>query len=132
MKLKNTFKITYILKRKYTNYILNYRFWTKTLIQNYISKLQVRAQDNGQPTSQTKVMTLSIRLLDIDDNEPSFASYQQPYTMNVTEEQPDALVGTIIQPIDADSDPQNKRICYNLYGMQANSSHHFLYLHKQI
>ncbi|XP_005110092.2 cadherin-23, partial [Aplysia californica] len=81
-----------------------------------VYEIQVRAEDNGQPTSLTKSLTMKVVLLDIDDNEPSFAGLGRPYEMRVKEEEEDAEVGMVVRPVDPDSNPNNSRICFYLYG----------------
>ena len=84
--------------------------------QQEVFEIQVKAEDNGQPTRQAKTMTLRVRLLDIDDNEPSFANVTQPQMLTVQEEQTGAVIGNVIRPSDADSDVNNTRFCFFLYG----------------
>ncbi|CAG5128897.1 unnamed protein product [Candidula unifasciata] len=80
-----------------------------------VYEIQVRAEDNGQPVSLSTAMTMRVRLLDINDNEPSYVNVKMPQVLHVIEENSHAYIGQIHPAFDADLYPNNVS-CYYLYG----------------
>ncbi|BFZ03616.1 hypothetical protein BsWGS_06655 [Bradybaena similaris] len=80
-----------------------------------VYEIQVRAEDNGQPASLSTALTMRVRLLDINDNEPSYINVKMPQVLHVVEEDSHAYIGQIHTAFDADAYPNNLS-CYYLYG----------------
>lgn len=76
----------------------------------------MRAEDNGQPASLSTALTMRVRLLDINDNEPSYINVKMPQVLHVVEENSHAYIGQTHTAFDADTYPNNLS-CYFLYGM---------------
>ncbi|GFR67442.1 cadherin-23 [Elysia marginata] len=78
-------------------------------------EIQVKAEDLGQPAARASILTMRVRLRDIDDHTPTFASQVMPLTMSVQEENNSANIG-VVEASDADSELSNRGVCYYLFG----------------
>ncbi|KAH9519780.1 hypothetical protein Btru_070879 [Bulinus truncatus] len=80
-----------------------------------VYEIRVRAEDNGQPASLSTTLPLRVRLLDINDNPPTYDKVAMPQIMQVTEETSPVNIGKITPAADVDLSPNNLT-CYYLYG----------------
>ncbi|XP_059163821.1 cadherin-23-like [Physella acuta] len=80
-----------------------------------VYEIQVRAEDNGQPAQLSTLLTMRVKLVDIDDNPPVYSAVTMPQMLSVKEENSTAVIGTVLPAQDKDQSPYNVT-CYRLYG----------------
>ncbi|KAL8565515.1 hypothetical protein ACOMHN_049491 [Nucella lapillus] len=80
-------------------------------------QITLKAEDQGSPTKLSKEVDFIVFLRDINDNPPKYPP-PATLTLSVEEEVKNKAFGLVNVATDADSDPQNKIICYYLYGGQ--------------
>lgn len=81
----------------------------------HILQITLKASDNGRP-SLSAVIPFRVELMDIDDNDPYFPLYPRVTTLEVEEEKINAYVGRVNISDDKDFLPENRIMCYYLYG----------------
>lgn len=81
----------------------------------HILQITLKASDNGRP-SLSAVIPFRVELMDIDDNAPYFPIYPRVTTLDVDEEKINAYVGSVDIANDIDFLPENRIMCYYLYG----------------